>query len=59
MSEHSYAEQALRLHKEWKGKLEMVPRADVSTKEELTIAYTPDVAAPWLEIEKNVDLAYD
>ncbi len=59
MSEHSYAEQALRLHKEWKGKLEVVPRADVSTKEALAIAYTPGVAAPCLEIEKNVDLSYD
>ncbi len=59
MSDHNYAEQALRLHKEWRGKLEVVPRADVSTKEALAIAYTPGVAAPCLEIEKDVDLSYD
>ncbi|NMA17545.1 MAG: NAD-dependent malic enzyme [Clostridiaceae bacterium] len=59
MSDHNYAEQALRLHKEWQGKIEVVPRADVSTKEALAIAYTPGVAAPCLEIEKDVNLSYN
>lgn len=44
---------ALKLHREWKGKIEITPRAKVDTKEALSLAYTPGVAAPCLEIQKN------
>ena len=49
---------ALQKHAEWKGKLEVVARAKVDNKEALSIAYTPGVAEPCLEISKNVDLSY-
>ena len=42
----NYAEESLRLHAEWKGKLEVVARVPVSTKEDLSLAYTPGVAQP-------------
>ncbi|MEG2177216.1 MAG: NAD-dependent malic enzyme, partial [Oscillibacter sp.] len=54
-----YAKESLRLHYEWKGKLEITPRAAVDSKEALSLAYTPGVAQPCLEIQKNVDLSYD
>lgn len=50
---------AIQKHKEWKGKIEVIATVPVSNKEELAIAYTPGVAAPCLEISKNVDLSYD
>ncbi len=52
-------EEALRLHREWKGKIEVIARAPVSSKEDLALAYTPGVAEPCLEISANVDLSYD
>ena len=48
-----YAAESLKLHREWKGKIEIAPRAKVDTKEALSLAYTPGVAAPCLEIQKN------
>ncbi|MCR4934597.1 MAG: NAD-dependent malic enzyme [Lachnospiraceae bacterium] len=51
-------EEALKKHEEWAGKIEVVNRASVSTKEELAVAYTPGVAEPCLEIQKDVDLSY-
>ena len=54
-----YAKESLRLHKEWKGKIEVTPRAKVDTKEALSLAYTPGVAQPCLEIQKNPDLSYE
>ncbi len=53
-----YAKESLRLHYEWKGKLEMVNRAAVDSAEALSLAYTPGVAAPCLEIQKDVDKSY-
>lgn len=50
---------AIEKHKEWRGKIEVIAKAPVGTKEELAVAYTPGVAAPCLEISKNVDLSYD
>ena len=50
-----YAKESLRLHYEWKGKLEMVNRAAVDSAEALSLAYTPGVAAPCQEIQKDVD----
>ncbi len=54
-----YAKESLRLHYEWKGKLEMTPRAAVDNKEALSLAYTPGVAQPCLEIQKDVNKSYE
>ena len=54
-----YAKESLRLHYEWKGKLEVTPRAAVDSKEALSLAYTPGVAEPCLEIQKDVSKSYD
>ena len=54
-----YAKESLRLHYEWKGKLEMVNRAAVDSAEALSLAYTPGVAAPCLEIQKDADKSYE
>ena len=54
-----YAKESLRLHYEWKGKLEMTPRAAVDSKEALALAYTPGVAQPCLEIQKNIEKSYE
>lgn len=50
---------ALDQHRAWGGKIEVIAKAPVSTKEELAIAYTPGVAEPCLEISKNRDLSYE
>lgn len=55
----SIKEQALQAHKEWRGKIEVVSTVDVGMKENLSIAYTPGVAEPCLEISKNIDLSYE
>ena len=49
---------ALMAHKEWQGKIEVVSRARVTNRDELSIAYTPGVAEPCLEISKDTDLSY-
>ena len=54
-----YAKESLRLHYEWKGKLEVTPRAEVNNKEALSLAYTPGVAQPCLEIQKDVNKSYE
>ena len=54
-----YAKEALRLHYEWKGKLEITPRASVGDKESLSLAYTPGVAQPCLAIQKDVNKSYE
>lgn len=51
-------ELAIKKHEEWAGKIEVIATAPVGSKQELAIAYTPGVAAPCLEIQKNVDLSY-
>lgn len=53
-----YAKEALLKHNEWKGKIEVVTRCKLETKDDLSIAYTPGVAQPCLEINKNVDDSY-
>ena len=55
----TYAEESLRLHEEWKGKLEVVARVPVSTKDDLSLAYTPGVAQPCLEIQKDPSRSFD
>ena len=54
-----YAKESLRLHYAWKGKLEVTPRAAVDSAEALSLAYTPGVAAPCLEIQKDADKSYE
>lgn len=51
-------EYALKQHKSWGGKIEVISRAPITTREELSVAYTPGVAEPCMEISKNVDLSY-
>ena len=55
----NYAEESLRLHGEWKGKIEVKATVPVSTKDDLSLAYTPGVAQPCLEIQKDVEKSYD
>ena len=54
-----YAKESLRLHYEWKGKLEVTPRAPVDTKDALSVAYTPGVAEPCLEIQKDINKSFE
>lgn len=54
-----YAAESLKLHKEWKGKIEVVCRAPLNTRDDLSLAYTPGVAEPCLAIQKDVNLSYD
>lgn len=54
-----YRKESLKLHYDWKGKIEVVATVPVETKDDLSLAYTPGVAEPCLEIQKNVDLSYD
>ena len=53
-----YAKESLRLHGEWKGKIEVIATVPVESKEDLSLAYTPGVAQPCLEIEKDIDKSY-
>lgn len=55
----NYAEESLKLHAEWKGKIEVVSRVPVSTKDDLSLAYTPGVAQPCLEIQKDINKSYE
>lgn len=55
----NYAEESKRLHAEWKGKIEVVSRVPVTNKDELSLAYTPGVAAPCLEIQKDYTKSFD
>ena len=54
----NYMEEALRLHGEWQGKIEVISRVEVETKDDLSLAYTPGVAQPCLEIQKDPDLSF-
>ncbi len=54
-----YAKESLRLHGEWKGKIEVVTTVPVETKDDLSLAYTPGVAQPCLEIQKDVSKSYE
>lgn len=53
-----YAKEALRYHAQWNGKLETVPKMPIQNRDDLSIAYTPGVAAPCLEIQKDPKLSY-
>ncbi len=54
-----YAKESLRLHGEWKGKIEVVATVPVAGKDDLSLAYTPGVAQPCLEIQKDIDKSYE
>lgn len=54
-----YAKESLELHKKLKGKIEIISRAPVQSKNELALAYTPGVAQPCLEIQKDIDKSFE
>ncbi|MBO4523130.1 MAG: NAD-dependent malic enzyme [Ruminococcus sp.] len=55
----NYAEESLKKHYEWQGKIEVICRAPLVTRDDLSLAYTPGVAQPCLEIQKDVDKSYE
>ena len=59
MNSMDYAKESLRLHGEWKGKIEVVATVPVETKDDLSLAYTPGVAEPCLEIQKDRSKSYE
>ena len=54
-----YAKESLRLHEQWKGKIEVIATVPVATKEDLSLAYTPGVAEPCLAIQKDISRSYE
>lgn len=54
-----YAAESLKLHYQWRGKLDIVPKMEVKDKQALSLAYTPGVAQPCLEIQKDVNKSYE
>ena len=54
-----YAVESLKKHREWNGKIEVVCRAPLENRDDLSLAYTPGVAEPCLAIQKDVDLSYE
>jgi len=59
MKTKTIAERSLELHYQKKGKIEVVSTVSVANREDLSLAYTPGVATPCLEIQKNIDLSYE
>ena len=55
----NYQEESLRLHGEWQGKIEVISRVPVKNKDDLSLAYTPGVAQPCLEIQKDYDRSFN
>lgn len=55
----NYQEESLKLHYEWKGKIEVISKVPVGNRDELSLTYTPGVAEPCLEIQKDVNKSYD
>ena len=58
-SKMDYAKESLKLHEKWKGKIEVISTVPVNSKEDLSLAYTPGVAQPCLEIQKDINRSYD
>lgn len=54
-----YGKKSLKLHAEWKGKIDIVCKAPIKNKQDLALAYTPGVAAPCLAIQKDINKSYD
>lgn len=55
----NYAEESLKLHYKWRGKIEVACRAPLNTRDDLSLAYTPGVAKPCLEIQKDINKSYE
>ncbi len=55
----NYSEESLKKHYEWQGKIEVISRAPVNTREDLSLCYTPGVAQPCLEIQKDINKSYE
>ena len=55
----NYAEESLKKHYEWRGKIEVTARVEVKDREDLSLAYTPGVATPCLEIQKDESKSYE
>ena len=55
----NYAEESLKLHYKWRGKLETKPKMEVKSKDDLSLAYTPGVAQPCIEIQKDYNKSYE
>ena len=53
-----YAKESLRLHAQWQGKLDIQPKMQITNRDDLSLAYTPGVAAPCLEIQKDPQKSY-
>ena len=54
-----YAKESLKLHQKWKGKIEVISTVPVADETDLSLAYTPGVASPCLEIQKNPAMSYE
>ena len=59
LTDMDYASESLKLHYQWHGKLETVPKMEVKDRESLSLAYTPGVAQPCLEIQKDINKSYE
>lgn len=55
----NYAEESLKKHYEWRGKIEVVASVPVTNREELSLAYTPGVATPCVEIQKDIEKSFE
>jgi malate dehydrogenase (oxaloacetate-decarboxylating) len=55
----NYAEESLKLHEQWKGKQDIVPKMKIENKTDLSLAYTPGVAQPCLEIQKDINKSFE
>ena len=55
----NYAEESLKLHYQWHGKLDTVPKMEIRSKDDLSLAYTPGVAQPCIEIQKDPSKSYE
>ena len=54
-----YAKEAVKMHRKWNGKLDIVPKMQINDKHDLSVAYTPGVAQPCLEIQRDPSLSYE
>ena len=55
----NYREESLKKHAQWRGKIEVVPRVEVDSREKLSLAYTPGVAEPCLAIQKDIEKSFE
>ena len=55
----NYAEESLKKHREWRGKIEVTATVPVNNQDDISLAYTPCVAQPGLEIQKDINLSYE